>query len=198
MHPIRLQAWIALGLMAASVACSSLRVPASPPGFRPGEFVGARKGNIVLEVRPIVDLEEYWELFEEDLPKAGILAVWVRMRNEGEARIRLDRTTWSLRFGGNRYSQLDAPGVLSQYYKGTRTRMYGLAAHQRARIRLESLMFGAAALDPGQSAEGFVFLKVKAGPTPVPWSTGTFSARGIRLAGGDKLDLEVPLNHGHS
>src|SRR5437867_11064729 len=65
-------------------ACSSLRVPTTMPRFPPERLLRTQSEGVILEAYPLLGHEAYWEVFDEDLPRAGIAAVWVKFGSAHE------------------------------------------------------------------------------------------------------------------
>src|SRR5213593_1992529 len=151
--------------------CSSLKVPIAVPSFPPGHVFLAESDGIRIEAHPLEGHEAYWELFDEDLPRAGIAAVRVRISSAHGESLDLKGLRWKLRAAQASVSPLSAREVLRQYYRGRGIRTYSVRAHERSRQDLRSLMLKPPILAPGGSVEGFLFFKVDPGRTR-NWTSG--------------------------
>src|SRR5437867_5229316 len=113
------------------LSCSSLRVPVHAPDFRVEEFLRVNQDGIAVQVRPIENQENYWELFDDDLPRAGIACMWVRIQNSTNDLIDLSGLRFELRAGTKTFQELNTRAVLKQFYRGRHIRMYSLAADSK-------------------------------------------------------------------
>ncbi len=83
--------------------------------------------------------------------------------------------------------------MVDRYYHERGIRLYVVQADERTRERLEKLSLQRETLTPGASAEGFMFFSID-GSAPPSWNLdATLMAKGIRLAGARKLDMQLPL-----
>src|SRR5437867_4046611 len=121
-------------------ACATLQVPSRTPSFPSEKYVNTSREGVVVRAYAVEHYEDYWQLFEEDLPKIGLGALWVRIDNTREGAISLKDARWTLRKGARSFVSLDAKDVLKRFYSGQGIRMYGVAAHEKARKGLERLI----------------------------------------------------------
>lgn len=189
----RLRSVAAFIVLCASICCSSLRVPVDSPSFKPEEFFHGAKDGLRLEVRPIEGTTDYWDMFDENLPEAGIGVLWARLSNNRSEPVHLKELEWLLRLGMKNFNDLNSQEVLDQFYKGTGKRMHTLAADESSRRNLERKMFKPGLLPPSQLLEGFVFLRIPKNSVTKWHQGGALIARGIRLDNGRKIQIEVPL-----
>src|SRR5688572_197946 len=126
----RLRSVAALIVLCASIGCSSLRVPVDSPTFKTEEFFHGARDGLRLEVRPIEGISDYWDMFDENLPAAGIGVLWARLSNTRSEPVNLKDLRWQLKLGIKNFNDLNSQEVLEQYYKGTGKRMRTLAADE--------------------------------------------------------------------
>lgn len=181
-------------VLCASICCSSLRVPVDSPVFKAEEFFEGAKEGLRLEIRPIEGTADYWDMFDEDLPEAGIGVLWARLSNTSSEPAHLKDLKWLLKMGMKNFNGLNSGEVLDQFYKGTGRRMRTLAADESARRALERKMFKPSLLPPSQMLEGFVFLRIPKNSVTNWYQNGTVMARGVRLQDGRKIQIEVSLS----
>lgn len=178
-------------------ACSTLHVPAARPTFGVKEFVEAETEGIILRARVIVEKESYSDLFDDDLPRMGIIAAWISLENRSQQEATVDPEQWHLMVAGHRCPAMSPNDMLDRYYRERRIRMYTVRTDERVRDRLGKLSLQRGRLAPGVSAEGFVFFRIDGSPPPSWNLDAVLMARGIRLGGERKLDMQLPL-YAHS
>jgi hypothetical protein len=189
----KLRSVAAFIVLCASIGCSSLRVPLDSPTFKAEEFFYGERDGLRLEVRPIEGTTDYWEMFDENLPEAGIGVLWARLSSTRSEPVDLKELDWLLKMGMRNFRDLNSQEVLEQFYKGTGKRMRTLAADESSRRNLEGKMFKLGLLPPSQMLEGFVFLRIPTNSATNWYQGGAVIARGIRLDNGRKTQIEVPL-----
>jgi hypothetical protein len=173
--------------------CSTLHVPATAPAFSATGSFHAEADGITLRVRPIVGKESYSELFDDDLPQFGILAVWTTLENHSKKTVAVDPKQWYLLAASRRCPVLPVNKMVDRYYRERRIRFYTVRADERTRERLQRLSLQGGGLAPGSSAEGFVFFRID-GSAPPSWNhDAMLMAKGIKLGGERKLDMQLPL-----
>ncbi len=183
-----------LGAVVLAVSgCVTLHVPAVGPDFTAREYVEKESKGIVLRVRPIVGKESYGELFDDDLPQVGIVAVWATVENHSRLDAAVDPGQWYLQVADHRCRSVSANKMVDRYYHERGIRLYVVQADERTRERLEKLSMRREALAPGASAEGFVFFRIDHSAPPSWNLDATLIAEGIRLGGARKLDMQLPL-----
>jgi hypothetical protein len=176
-------------------ACATLQVPSKAPSFPFERYLNASREGVVVRAYPIEHYEDYWELFEEDLPKIGLGVLWVRIDNTRAGAISLKDARWTLRKGERTFSSLDAKDVLKQFYSGQGIRMYSVAAHEKARKGLEGFILKGRTIPPSGFLEGFLFFKTDP-PGNSRWSTGaTLSGRDIQLEARKEIEIELPISN---
>jgi hypothetical protein len=179
------------------LACSTLQVPMTVPTFKPAEVLRADTTDMRLEVKPIVGVRSYWQLFDDNLPEIGIAAVWVALTNLSDGMIDFSRSKWLIQIGGRVYGRLDNSQVLDQYYKRRHIRMYTDYADRRARQKLARITFDLVSLRPSAQEDGLVFFRVNPASAP-DWTRGAvLQIRNVRTAGRKSLDLNLPLAYAH-
>jgi hypothetical protein len=176
------------------MACTTLHVAVEEPRFAPGELLSATAGTIGVQAKPIESLEQYWALFDDNLPEAGIGVVWVALRNSGESEIDTSETRWKLRRGDRTTVALDTNQIFNRYYRGRQIRVYGVSADLQARVDLETALLKRGPIRPAATAHGLIFFAVSPGSRN--WADGgTLVADKIRLADGRTATVQIPFPH---
>lgn len=177
----------------AFCGCSTLHVPATVPVFGAAGSFHAETNGITLRARPIVAKESYSELFDDDLPQFGIIAVWATLENHSQNTVAVDPKQWYLLAASRRCPVLPVNKVVDRYYRGRGIRFYTVRTDERTRERLQRLSLQGGSLAPGSSAEGFVFFRID-GSAPPSWNhDATLMAKGIKPGGERKLEMQLPL-----
>ena len=173
--------------------CATLQVPAKAPSFPSEKYLNTSRAGVVVRAYPIEHSEDYWQLFDEDLPRIGLGALWVRIDNRRDGAINVKEARWTLTKGGRSFTSLNAKDVLKQFYRGQGIRMYSVAAHERARKGLDRLILKGGTIPPSGFVEGLLFFKTDPGTSR--WSTGAkLSARDIQLETRKEIEIELPIS----
>jgi hypothetical protein len=190
-----LQACVLGPVAALHLSCAGLRLPSAAPEFDPASWPASERNGLTVRALPIEGREQYWDLFDENLPSLGIAAVWIEVRNNGPTSVDLGLSRWKLNVHGQGLSALAASQFLDAYYRGRRVRMYSSAADVRARADLARVMLSAGGLRPGGREEGFLFFRI--GPdSESDWSrAATLTASAVRLDSRTAILIELPLAH---
>jgi len=174
-------------------ACATLQVPSKAPSFPFEKCLNTSREGVVVRAYPIEHYEDYWQVFEEDLPKIGLGALWVRIDNSRPGAIELKDARWTLRKGERSFTSLDAKDVLKQFYSGQGIRMYSVAVHEKARKGLERLILKDGTIPPSGFLEGFLFFKTDPGNRR--WSTGAIlSGKDIQLETRKEIEIELAIS----
>lgn len=188
---------ILLLVSAVGSACAVLHAPLAPPAVTPeGRFHLSAEG-LEIEAQPIRTWEQNWELFDDNLPEIGLLAVWVELRDTSSKELDLARAKWELRRGADRLRPLSLDGIYENYYKRHHTRFYGVKADRDAREVMGKWLLDAGRLRPSESRRGFLFFKTASAQTP-DWNRGAvLTLSRFAHVGGARNDrrLELPLFH---
>jgi len=181
------------------VSCASLQVPLNPPSFPSAEFSTISQDEITIRVKPIVSEEDYLELFDENLPRNGVVALWVEMNNGKTTAIDFKKDGWLLLAGGRSFAPLPGAKMLERFYAANHTRMISENADAESRRRLERIELAAGPLRPGTKREGFLFFRIDPRLSST-WSRGGASllVRDVRLDGRHKKTMEIVLPHANS
>jgi hypothetical protein len=183
-------------ILLLSVSCATLRVPETAPSFKAEEFVRASQAGLVLEARPVVDRESYWDLFEDDLPQFGIVAIWVNIRNERTGTVTVGPRCWRLRSAGGEERILNAGQLFEQYYDKRRIRAFSMHSDQEAREKLQPLMLNMTTpLRASETRSGFVFFRIRPSSATGRLSSARLILRDVRLPDRKSLTLELPLTY---
>ncbi len=191
---------LSYGILASTLfgSCGGIRIPATIPPFQPEQIVRSQEEGIIVEAHPLQDYEAYWELFDEDLPKAGIAAVWVRIGSTRRDAVDLRGMQWKLRTGNRSVSPLDAREMLRQYYRGRGVRMYSTLSHQRSQRHLGRLTFKPGILARDGALEGFLFFRIDPASSRTWTREARLVAEGLRLPPKRKIRIELPLSNADS
>jgi hypothetical protein len=194
-HARRVRAALAaLALLATFCqGCATLRVPELVPeaSISGTAEVSGRAAAVTVSARPIARLDEYRSLFDEDLPKIGLAAVVVTVRNDGPSDYDAGRLRLRLRSATGRNSPaLGTEGVLKAYYSGRGMRAYTVRSHEETTKALERVRLKPALLGPGGEVSGLMFFRIAPAPAD-GWTHGArLSVRGLpRTEGRDPLEL---------
>lgn len=175
------------------VSCASLRVPSSIPEFEPSAWVSVEREGLHLRAVPLEGRDRYWEIFDENLPSLGIVALWVEIRNGRQTPVILADDRWRLRTPAGKSGSLDAGQVMERYYSQAGTRIYSTAAAADAQAKLDHLRLAPGDVAAGRSIAGFLFFAVDPSEE-AQWSrNATLIAPPIRCAGCRAATIELPL-----
>jgi len=177
------------------VSCATLQMPREIPEVAPQELRRAAVDGIEVDVKAIESEDEYWQLFEEYLPRIGMVAVWAEVRNSGDAPIRLNRSAWSLQIGGRTSAAMSADQVFERYYEGLQVRMYSVEADRKARLRMEHTAWQPGRLAPASRQTGYLFFRIDPEMAPGWARQAILQLRNIRLGSGAKTTLKIVLAH---
>jgi hypothetical protein len=187
------------GLAAAALllmsSCATLNVPAEPPRFDPTETQHASAPGVELGVKPILEREEYWSLFDDNLPEAGIAAVWVSVKNLSDREIDFSGVRWVLRRGMADQAALTSDQVFKIYYRARHIRMYAAETDRRARLAMERVRFQPGSIHPSAERDGFLFFHVYSSALQEWTGRGTLCAENVRLNDGITSSLQVHFTH---
>jgi hypothetical protein len=189
-----------LGLIGAVSACfliagcSSLQVPVNGPRIDARDAFSGSVGSITVQAKPIEGRDEYWALFDDNLPESGLAAVWVVVRNAEASEIDLSKTHWKMRTPGGTAAALKTDAVFKRYYRSRRIRLYSVEVDRQARLKMEQLMLQRGFVRPAATAEGYLFFPVAPGSGVWP-ENGTLVADNIRLQDARQVQVQVSLSH---
>ena len=170
-------------------SCTTLKVPLRFPEVS-GPTLQASREGVTLGAHLIEGRENYWELFDDELPQIGIAALWVRIENSRTEPIDLSDLTWELEARGESFSDLSTDQVLDRFYDRRGIRFYSVHSDRKTREDLEKVMLKTGRLLPAAISQGFVFLDVNPSAGH-GWSHGAkLFARGIRLENRQKIEFE--------
>jgi hypothetical protein len=163
--------------------------------LQPREFLRGSREGIDIAVKPIVEEDEYLQLFDDNLPSIGIVALWVQARNMRATAIELNLASWYIRIANRSFPALSVQKVLERYYKGRNVRMYAIGADRAARLSMERVAFHQGRIQPSAEQDGFVFFRIDPSIS-AGWTHGaTLGMEDIRLDRHSKTNLEVALSH---
>lgn len=180
-----------MAILLVMCSCATLNVPAVPPQFNPKEMLCINAPGVELSVKAIEGRDNYWSLFDDDLPQAGIGAIWVSVKNVSDSEIDLSKLKWVLRRGGTDEPALDGDQVFKLYYRARHIQMYGIETDRRAKLALEKIRFQAGRIRPRMVREGFLFFRVAPASAQDWVGNGILRAENVRLTEGRTSSLQV-------
>ncbi len=184
----------ALAIVLSSCATLQVRPPLKAPWFPEQEYIHKSSNGIDIGVRPLVKEDEYLRLFDDDLPKIGIVALYVEVRNESKSNLAIDPGSWFLRTGGSRFPALSVTKVFERYYSAHHIRMVSAARDSKARLEFEQTVIKKGSIEPAGVLGGFVFFQMDPGMA-AGWDRGaTLVARGL-LVDQRSATMEITLTH---
>jgi len=176
-------------------SCATLNVPADPPEFKSEAMLHARAPGIELSVVPIQGRDLYWSLFNDNLPEAGIAAVWVSVKNTADAELDLSKARWVLSGDGRDEAALTGDQVFNLYYHTRHIRMYSAETDRRARLAMEKIRFQPGRISPSANREGFLFFRVIPGASFDSGARTILIAENIRHRNSRMSPLQVHLTY---
>jgi len=183
-----------LAFMLAS--CATLRVPEilPPPPIGAAESSGTAS-DVVVTVHPITKIDEFLDLFDEDLPRIGLAAIVLTVRNDGGVPIETRKLSFRLHRRDRSLGPLDSGKILERYYDLKGVRLISNVAHASARKSLDRILYRPLLLGPGGSLSGLMFFGIKPVETG-SWSTGAqLVIKGFPKSGGRKPEMKLALDH---
>jgi len=192
-----LSAALRIGLYAvlACSACASLHVPAAAPTIPGNRWISANAGGLSIRVAPLTERMNYWEVFDENLPECGIVALWMEISNGSGVSYGLGEAAWRLRVGNREFRPLNSEEVLQRYYEGRRIRFYSEEGDRKARIDLAERMLPHTVLPPSGKVAGFLFFALDADLASSWDQQATLIARGLPDERAPDGGLRIPLHH---
>ena len=200
MHARRVRAALPAAAVLAmlSQACATLRVPDLVPESTAAGWVEAtgRAGDIAVAARPIERLEENWSLFDDDLPRLGLAAVVITVRNSGSSEFDVGRLRIRLHSAAGRKSPaLGNEAILEAYYSGRGTRLYSVRAHEEAAKALDRIGLRPALLGPGGEVSGLLFFRIEPAAKEHRMRGITLAIRGFPRVNGRRPTLDLVLDN---
>ena len=117
--------------------------------------------QIQIEMAAQDSLEQSLEIFDADLPRAGIYAVWVRIRNDSAHALNLDSSHIYLTRQGVGYAQLIPPDqIMELLYKSYRTRIYSPFFRAQLENWFEEMRLKHTGVPSGQERSGYLFFRM--------------------------------------
>jgi hypothetical protein len=178
-----------------TTSCATLQAPMSPPPLQPQEFLRGSREGIDIAVKPIVEEDEYLQLFDDNLPSIGIVTLWVQARNTRATAIELNPASWYIRIANRSFPALSVQSLLERYYKGRNVRIYAIGADREARLNMERVAFHQGRIQPSAEQDGFVFFHIDPSIS-AGWTHGaTLVMQDLPLDKHSRTNLEVALSH---
>ncbi len=171
-HPLLLRAfalWALANLCGLLPACTlPFRVPTQiriPEGSPRGE---AETPDLAIRATALADEEAQLEVFRANLLLAGLLPVYLEMRNRGDAPIELRRVrVEAADEGGNRLLVRSPKQALRQLFDYYDVTAYRIASREQLERAFAEIAFAfAPALAPGETRRGVLFLALAGGLGP--------------------------------
>jgi hypothetical protein len=183
-------------LAAALSSCATLQLqrPLEAPVFPAQEYIHKNWNGVDIGVRPLVKEDEYLRLFDDDLPKIGVVALYVEVMNEGRTNLAVDPGSWFIRVGGRRFPALSVTKLFERYYSAHHIRMYSAATDSAARMELDQSVLKKGSIGPAGILAGFVFFRMDPGMAAAWDRDATLVARGL-LADHRSATMEIALTH---
>lgn len=178
-----------------AMSCGSLQVPFEAPPIKSEELVKQSQKGIDIQAKAIEGRYRYWDLFDDNLPEIGIVAVWVKVKNIRDGSIDLNRTKWILELDGAKHKAIDVSRVLDIYYEKRSVRFYSQNADRQTRHKLHNIIFKPGSIASHLERDGFLFFRVDSG-TEKGWSrNATLRAEEIRLEDRQQTEIRLSLTH---
>ena len=190
---VRLAAFvIAAGLLATSCAGSLFKVkPVVELPPLTGDVKSANAGGVTVRVAPLMGDEESQELFEANLPLAGILPLRLELVFESGVAVETRKVRFRLRDGdGREWKLLSAKAAVGRILKAND--VYAYNPNSRKQFEKEFVAYGIDLTSPlsdtDRRHQGFVFFET-------PKKEPVASPRGLVLSV-ERLPqpVEIPLN----
>lgn len=177
------------------ISCATLQAPMQSPVYTREQMQHAARDGIEIAVRTIEGEDEYLDLFDNDLPGIGMVAVWVEVRNTRPDAIQLKPDLWSMRTGARRVPAMSVAEVYERYYEGRRVRMYAVRTDGAARSRMQQALLAEGRIPPSETRRGFLLFRIDPAAAP-GWSGGAvLVARDILPDSGTATTIEISLSH---
>jgi len=179
-----------VGLLAS---CATLQAPFPAPSFPQGELMRAGQDGVDIGVRPIKGEDEYLQWFDDNLPRIGVVALWVEIRNRRAHAIELRPANWILRVGDQNLRAMTTSEVFERYYHGHHIRMYSVGSDRSARLNMDPVVFHPGRLQPTLKREGLVFFGIDPEMASSWHSGATLFLRDILLDRHSKTTFAIAL-----
>lgn len=187
-------------LLLGLVGCGSpfrvperVRIPTSSPHDR------AYRAGLSASATMITDEDLLFELFQANLRLAGILPIYLEMRNDGAAPAGLRGMKVEAHDAlGRRLARISPEDALRQLHDYYGVRLYRPASKKELQERFKQIGFPFdPPLRPGQDRGGFLFFQLpKSQPPLEAIEAVTLSLSGIRSPGQGEISLELTLRSG--
>jgi hypothetical protein len=154
--------WATLSLLFVMVSCGGSLYKVKPRVDAPVMDAGeATAGGLTVRAVPLLTDEESQDLFEANLPLAGLLPVRVEMRNETSAPLLFKRLRFSLHDGEGRvWKMRTAKQAVSRILKSDEVYLYNPTSRRKFEEEVSAHSFDLAApLEAGQQRRGLIFFQ---------------------------------------
>ena len=159
---VSLRCATALLLLLTAAGCGSLyKVKPVVEAPLPAEAPTDEDAILTLRAVPLVADEESQELFEANLPLAGLLPVRVEMANKGSAAVEMERARFLLRdTEGQLWKFRSAKDAASRILSNNKITLYNPNARARFEEALRAYAFDTKRpLAPGERRQGLIFFQ---------------------------------------
>lgn len=170
-----------------------VRIPTSSPHDR------AARAGLSASATMITDEDLLFELFQANLRLAGILPIYLEMRNDGAAPAGLRGMKVEAHDAmGHRLARVSPEDVLRRLHDYYGVRLYRPASKKELQERFKHIGFPFDhPLRPGQHQEGFLFFELPKSQHPLEAiGAVTLSLSGIRSPEQGEISLELTLRSG--
>jgi hypothetical protein len=177
------------------ISCTGLRLPVDSPSYEHAQLLTASTAGVTVFAKPLISRQDYLDMFDDYLPEIGLVAVWVKVRNDRSSDINLAKNKWVLQTGNRGARQLDAPSILKRYYHGRKIRMYTLRSYTRTHQQIEQLIVPDGKIPSSMKLEGFVIFQIDTSMQQ-NWNKGAvLSNKGIYLDDQKKVEFRLSLDY---
>ncbi|MCS6815921.1 MAG: hypothetical protein N2443_04515 [Blastocatellia bacterium] len=152
--------------------------------------------DLAIRATLLVDEEAHLDLFRANLLLAGLLPIYLEMKNRGDAAIELRRArvdAWDET--GNRLAVRAPKQALRQLFDYYEVTAYRIASREELERAFSEIAFAfTPALAPGEMRRGMLFLALPPGPRPLPTRLTLTLAALRRARSSEPLSLTLQIS----